>query len=204
MSKFKIGDIVTGKYENHWVYGSKWRIKNVKRSKRPALGDCDLYEVECVDGSYNPNMGAIWLESELELVEEGQNSTQQDTFKIKDIIDKLNIKKGKYVSDNGIEIEITEDTVILGNKHNEEFVIPIDFYDTFKKDRKLTLDDFDLEEEFKIMNLEGIFKKVKIFDNIFIARKWNDGSVYTYRPSSYFEEKVLYSSRLTNKEVKRE
>ena len=188
MSKFKIGDIVTGKYENHWVYGSKWKIKNVKSSKRPALGDCDLYEVECVDGSYNPNMGAIWLESELELVEEGQSLTQQDTFKIKDIINKLNIEKGKYVSDNGIEIEITEDMVILSNKHNEEFVIPIDFDDTFKERKVLTLDDFDLEEEFKVLGCEGVFKKVKIFDSILVARKWNDGSVWTYRPSSYFKE----------------
>ena len=65
MSKFKVGDIVTGKYENHWVSGSKWKIKNVKRDKRPALGDCDLYEVEGVDG-YDPKLGAIWLESELE------------------------------------------------------------------------------------------------------------------------------------------
>ena len=113
---------------------------------------------------------------------------QQDTFKIKDIIDKLNIEKGKYISDNGIKIEITEDTVILGNKHNEEFVVPIDFNDTFKEDRKLTLDDFDLEEEFEVMDLEGIFKKVKIFDSILVARKWNDGSVWTYRPSSYFKE----------------
>ena len=189
MSKFKIGDIVTGKHKNHWVYGSKWRIKNIKSGlpyKRPTLGDCDLYEVECVDGSYNPNMGAIWLESELELVEEGQSLTQQDTFKIKDIIDKLNIKKGKYVSDNGVEIEITEDMVILSNKHNEEFVIPIDFDDTFKEDRKLTLDDFDLEEEFKILDCEGVFKKVKIFDNICIARKLKNGLVCTYSQGSYF------------------
>ena len=185
MSKFKIGDIVTGKYENHWVYGSKWKIKNVKSDKRPALGNYDLYEVEGVDG-YDPNVGAIWLESELELVEEEQNPTQQNTFKIKDIIDKLNIVKGKYMSDNGIEIEITEDMVILSNKHNEEFVIPIDFDDTFKEDRKLTLDDFDLEEEFKILDCEGIFKKVKIFDNICIARKWNDGLVCTYSQGSYF------------------
>ena len=190
MSKFKIGDIVTGKYENHWVYGSKWKIKNVKSDKRPALGDCDLYEVEGVDG-YDPNMGAIWLESELELVKEEQNPTQQDTFKIKDIINKLNIEKGKYVSDNGIEIEITEDTVILSNKHNEEFVIPIDFDDTFKEDRKLTLDDFDLEEEFKVLDCEGIFKKVKIFDSIFVANKWNDGSIHTYRPDCFREDAVF-------------
>ena len=190
MSKFKVGDIVTGKYENHWVSGSKWKIKNVKRDKRPALGDCDLYEVEGVDG-YDPNMGAIWLESELELVKEEQNPTQQDTFKIKDIIDKLNIKKGKYVSDNGVEIEITEDTVILSNKHNEEFVIPIDFDDTFKEDRKLTLDDFDLEEEFKVLDCEGIFKKVKIFDSIFVANKWNDGSIHAYRPDFFREDAVF-------------
>ena len=185
MSKFKVGDIVTGKYENHWVYGSKWKIKNVKSDKRPALGDCDLYEVEGVDG-YDPNVGAIWLESELELVKEEQNPMQQDTFKIKDIIDKLNIEKGKYVSDNGVEIEITEDMVILSNKHNEEFVIPIDFDDTFKEDRKLTLDDFDLEEEFKILDCEGVFKKVKIFDNICIARKLKNGLVCTYSQGSYF------------------
>ena len=190
MSKFKVGDIVTGKYENHWVYGSKWKIKNVKSDKRPALGDCDLYEVEGVDG-YDPNMGAIWLESELELVNEEQNQTQQDTFKIKDIINILNIKRGKYVSDNGVEIEITEDMVILSNKHNEEFVIPIDFDDTFKEDRKLTLDDFDLEEEFKVLDCEGIFKKVKIFDSIFVANKWNDGSIHAYRPDFFREDAVF-------------
>lgn len=186
MSKFKIGDIVTGKHENHWVYGSKWRIKDIKSSKSERLlGDYDLYEVVSVDG-YDLNVGAVWKESELELVEEEQE--KQDTFKVKDIIDKLNIGKGKYISDNGIEIEITEDTVILGNKHNKEFVIPIDFDDTFKEDRKLTLDDFDLEEEFEVMDLEGIFKKVKIFDSILVARKWNDGSVWTYRPSGYSGE----------------
>ena len=31
MSKFKVGDIVTGKYENHWVYGFKWRIKSIEK-----------------------------------------------------------------------------------------------------------------------------------------------------------------------------
>ena len=91
MSKFKVGDIVTGKYENHWVYGSKWKIKNVKSDKRPALGDCDLYEVEGVDG-YNPNVGAIWTEDELELVKEEQNPMQQDTFKIKALV-----SKGTYI-----------------------------------------------------------------------------------------------------------
>ena len=116
---------------------------------------------------------------------------QQNTFKMKDIIDKLNIEKGKYVSDNGIEIEITEDTVILSNKDNKEFVIPIDFDDTFKEDRKLTLDDFDLEEEFKVLDCEGIFKKVKIFDSIFVARKWNVGSIHAYRPD-YFKEDDLF------------
>lgn len=189
MSKFKIGDIVTGKYEGHWVYGSKWRIKDIKSSKVPFLGDCDLYEIVGVDGcvpSYLDS-GVLWLESELELVEEGQEQEKQDTFKIKDIIDKLNIKKGKYISDNGVEIEITEDAVILGNKHNKEFVIPIDFDDTFKRDRKLTLDDFDLEEEFEVVGYEGIFKKVKIFDSICIATKWDDGLVRTYS-SSYFDE----------------
>ena len=190
MSKFKVGDIVTGKYENHWVSGSKWKIKNVKSDKRPALGDCDLYEVEGVDG-YDPNMGAIWLESELELVKEEQNPTQQDTFKIKDIINKLNIEKGKYVSDNGIEIEITEDTVILSNKHNEEFVIPIDFDDTFKEDRKLTLDDFDLEEEFKVLELEGVWKKTKLFDKIVLVRQWEGGTISTYNSLNYVINETL-------------
>ena len=110
---------------------------------------------------------------------------QQDTFKIKDIIDKLNIKKGKYVSDNGIEIEITEDTVILSNKHNEEFVIPIAFDDTFKEDKILTLVDFDLEEEFKVLDLEGVWKKTKLFDKIVLVRQWEGGTISTYNSLNY-------------------
>ena len=180
MSKFKVGDIVTGKYENHWVYGFKWRIKSIEKGyDHLTYEDIDLYEVISVDENNRElglDAGAIWLESELELVKEEQKPTKQNTFKVKDIMD------------NGIEIGITEDTVILGNKHNEEFVIPIDFDGTFKENRKLTLDDFDLEEEFKVLDCEGIFKKVKIFDSILVAGKWNDGSVWTYRPSSYFKE----------------
>ena len=196
MSKFKVGDIVTGKYENHWVYGFKWRIKSIEKGyDHLTYEDIDLYEVIGVDENNRElglDAGAIWLESELELVKEEQKPTKQNTFKVKDIMDKLNIERGEYISDNGIEIEITEDTVILGNKHNEEFVIPIDFDDTFKENRKLTLDDFDLEEEFEVMDLEGIFKKVKIFDSVLIARKWNDGSVWTYPSSSYFKEDAVF------------
>ena len=184
MSKFKVGDIVTGKYENHWVYGFKWRIKSIEKGyDHLTYEDIDLYEVIGVDENNRElglDAGAIWLESELELVKEEQKPTKQNTFKVKDIMD------------NGIEIGITEDTVILGNKHNEEFVIPIDFDGTFKENRKLTLDDFDLEEEFEVLDCEGIFKKVKIFDSVLIARKWNDGSVWTYPSSSYFKEDAVF------------
>lgn len=190
MSKFKVGDIVTGNHSNHWVYGSKWRIKSIEKGYNPVYGHFDLYEVVGVDG-YDLGVGATWLEDDLELVEEEQNLTQQDTFKMKDIIDKLNIKKGKYVSDNGIEIEITEDTVILGNKHNKEFVIPIEFNDTFKEDRKLTLDDFDLEEEFKVLNLEGVWKKTKIFDKIVLVRQWEGGTISTYNSLNYVINETL-------------
>ena len=73
MSKFKIGDIVTGKYENHWVYGSKWRIKSIEKGyDYLTYEDIDLYEVIGVDGvDLEVDAGAIWLESELELVKEG-------------------------------------------------------------------------------------------------------------------------------------
>ena len=162
MSKFKVGDIVTGKYKHHWIYGSKWKIKDVKTEKHPTLGDYDLYEVEYV-AEHDLKAGAIWKESELKLVEEGQEQEKQNTFKIKDIINKLNIGKGKYISDGGIEIEITEDTVILGNKHNNEFVVPIDFNDTFKEDSIIYL---EIEEEVgkfghNATELMDIYNKIK-------------------------------------------
>ena len=193
MSKFKIGDIVTGKYENHWVYGSKWKIKSIEKGyDHLTYEDIDLYEVIGVDGvDLGVDAGAIWLESELELVKEEQDLMQQNTFKIKDIINKLNIEKGKYISDNGVEIEITEDTVILGNKHNKEFVIPIDFDDTFKERKVLTLDDFDLDEEFKVLDLEGVWKKTKIFDKIVLVRQWEDGTISTYNNSDYVKNETL-------------
>ena len=45
MSKFKVGDIVTGNHSNHWVYGSKWRIKSIEKGYNPVYGHFDLYEV---------------------------------------------------------------------------------------------------------------------------------------------------------------
>ena len=44
----------------------------------------------------------------------------------------------------------------------------------------LTADDLDLEEEFQILGYEGIFKKIEVYGQIKVARRFNDGKVSMY------------------------
>ena len=81
MSKFKVGDIVTGVFEDHWVYGSNWKIKSIQEGYDDFFVlTPDLYEVVGIDENNRElglGVGAIWTENELELVEEEQKQEKQ-------------------------------------------------------------------------------------------------------------------------------
>ena len=44
----------------------------------------------------------------------------------------------------------------------------------------LTADNFNLEEEFQILGYEGIFKKIKVYGQIKVARRFDNGEVSVY------------------------
>ena len=55
----------------------------------------------------------------------------------------------------------------------------------------LTLDDFDLEEEFQILGYEATFKKIEVFGQIKIARRDNDGTISVHSESHLDGERHL-------------
>ena len=196
MSKFKIGDIVTGKHKNDSIYGLKCEIIDfgVGEYYQTVVDGTDetvtYYAIRTLEEGNNIRKGAetnnIWREEDLTLIEESTFALQEILENISDFKERTKLKSDKVeieiLSNGGLSIKniyrdsLGGDVMVFAN-------------DQFKiVERPLTLDDFDLEEEFKVLGCEGIFKKVKIFDNVCIARKWNDGSVCTYRPSSYFGE----------------
>ena len=44
----------------------------------------------------------------------------------------------------------------------------------------LTVDNFNLEEEFQILGYEGIFKKIEVYGQIKVARRFDNGEVSVY------------------------
>ena len=97
----------------------------------------------------------------------------------------MNLKGGiergaKFVSDyNVIEI-LPNRTLKISNLKEESssIVFPSEMFTMMES--YLTVDDFDLEEEFQILGCEGIFKKIRLYGQIKVVRRFDDGRVNVY------------------------
>ena len=108
----------------------------------------------------------------------------------------MNLKGGiergtKFISDYNI-IEILPNRTLKISSRKEERNLMITPSEMFTMEKPcLTLDDFDLEEEFQILGYEATFKKIEVFGQIKIARRDNDGTISVHSESHLDGEKHL-------------
>lgn len=107
------------------------------------------------------------------------------------------IKKGtKFISDyTSIEI-LSNRTLKISNlkEESDTIIFPSEMFTMVEP--YSTLDDFDLEEEFQMLEYEGIFKKIEVYGQIKVARRLNNGEVFVYDLSCFKDEEHLI--RLNN------
>lgn len=86
----------------------------------------------------------------------------------------------KFISDyNAIEILPNRTLKISSLKEESDPIIfPSEMFTMVEP--YLTADDFDLEEEFQILGYEGIFKKIEVYGQIKVARRFDNGEVSVY------------------------
>ena len=102
------------------------------------------------------------------------------------------IERGtKFISDyNAIEILPNRTLKISSLKEERNLMItPSEMF--IMVEPYLTLDDFDLEEEFQILGYKATFKKIEVFGQIKIARRDNDGTISVHSESHLDGEKHL-------------
>ena len=108
----------------------------------------------------------------------------------------MNLKGGierrtKFISDYNI-IEILPNRTLKISSRKEERNLMITPSEMFTMEKPyLTLDDFDLEEEFQILGYEATFKKIEVFGQIKIARRDNDGTISVHSESHLDGERHL-------------
>ena len=97
----------------------------------------------------------------------------------------MNLKGGiergtKFISDyNAIEILPNRTLKISSLKEERNLMItPSEMFIMEKP--YLTADDLDLEEGFQILGYEGIFKKIEVYGQIKVARRFDNGEVSVY------------------------
>lgn len=116
------------------------------------------------------------------LEQEEQESEKSYPF---DEIVLMNFKGGiergtKFKSDyNAIEILPNRTLKISSLKEERNLMItPSEMFIMEKP--YLTADNFNLEEEFQILGYEGVFKKIEVYGQIKVARRFDDGKVSVY------------------------
>ena len=97
----------------------------------------------------------------------------------------MNLKGGiergvKFIGDcTTIEV-LSNRTLKISNlkEESDPIIFPSEMFTMVEP--YLTADDFDLEEEFEILGYEGIFKKIEVYGQIKVARRFDDGKVSVY------------------------
>ena len=108
----------------------------------------------------------------------------------------VNLKGGiergtKFISDYNA-IEILPNRTLKISSLKEEWNLMITPSEMFiMVEPYLTLDDFDLEEEFQILGYEATFKKIEVYGQIKIARRDNDGTISVHSESHLDGERHL-------------
>lgn len=129
------------------------------------------------------------------LAEAGVPEQKSKSYSFEEIV-LMNLKGGiergtKFISDyNAIEILPNRTLKISSLKEERNLMITPSEMFTMEKPY-LTLDDFDLEEEFQILGYEATFKKIEVFGQIKIARRDNDGTISVHSESHLDGEKHL-------------
>lgn len=129
------------------------------------------------------------------LAEAGVPEQKSKSYSFEEIV-LMNLKGGiergtKFISDyNAIEILPNRTLKISSLKEERNLMItPSEMF--IMVEPYLTLDDFDLEEEFQILGYEATFKKIEVFGQIKIARRDNDGTISVHSESHLDGEKHL-------------
>lgn len=129
------------------------------------------------------------------LAEAGVPEQKSKSYSFEEIV-LMNLKGGiergtKFISDyNAIEILPNRTLKISSLKEERNLMItPSEMF--IMVEPYLTLDDFDLEEEFQILGYEATFKKIEVFGQIKIARRDNDGTISVHSESHLDGERHL-------------
>ena len=149
--------------------------------------DCPLSEFNRIDGKHCTTDRKATLEVAKNFLAEKYSF---------DKILLMNLKGGiergtKFISDyNAIEILPNRTLKISSLKEERNLIItPSEMF--IMVEPYLTLDDFDLEEEFQILGYEATFKKIEVYGQIKIARRDNDGTISVHSESHLDGEKHL-------------
>ena len=118
------------------------------------------------------------------LAEAGVPEQKSKSYSFEEIV-LMNLKGGiergtKFISDyNAIEILPNRTLKISSLKEERNLMItPSEMFIMEKS--YLTADDLDLEEGFQILGYEGIFKKIEVYGQIKVARRFDNGEVSVY------------------------
>lgn len=118
------------------------------------------------------------------LAEAGVPEQKSKSYSFEEIV-LMNLKGGiergtKFISDyNAIEILPNRTLKISSLKEERNLMItPSEMFTMVEP--YLTADNFNLEEEFQILGYEGIFKKIKVYGQIKVARRFDNGEVSVY------------------------
>ena len=167
---------------------------------------CD--EIECMDcplSEFNRTDGKSCTTDRKATLEVAKNFLAEESkkYSLEEIV-LMNLKGGiergtKFISDyNAIEIlpnrtlKISSLNRLKISSLKEErnlIITPSEMF--IMVEPYLTLDDFDLEEEFQILGYEATFKKIEVFGQIKIARRDNDGTISVHSESHLDGEKHL-------------
>ena len=91
------------------------------------------------------------------------------------------IKEGtKFTSDYTTIEVLSNRTLKISNlkEESDTIIFPSEKFEMAKS--YLTGDDFGLEEEFQILGYEGVFKKIEVYGQIKVARRFDNGEVSVY------------------------
>ena len=157
--------------------------------KKIKCGDCPLFAFNREDGipcfldkKATLEVAKNFL-AEVGVLEQKEQESEK-TYSFDEIV-LMNLKGGiergtKFISDyNTIEILPNRTLKISSRKEGRNLMItPSEMFTMMKP--YLTADNFDLEEEFQILGYEGIFKKIEVYGQIKVARRFDNGEVSVY------------------------
>ena len=158
--------------------------------KGGSVSDVSCNEIKCMDCplSYvnrkDKKCCSYDRKATLEVAKNFLAEESKKSYSFKEIV-LMNLKGGiergtKFISDYNI-IEILPNRTLKISSRKEERNLMITPSEMFIMEKPyLTADDLDLEEGFQILGYEGIFKKIEVYGQIKVARRFDNGEVSVY------------------------